>query len=334
MLFFRYMAEYHKYPSAISSRQYTRFARWKFREFDELPHLFQKRLDRSLEDANRYVDQFPRQNTAHLARFVSFIAGSFALVLFLLSIVDQELFLSFNITPDRSVAFYLGLFGTVFAIARGAIPDENIVFEPEKTLRAVVAETHYFPSEWRHRLHTDEVRRQFCELFDLKVTILLQELVAVLVTPFILWFSLPRCSQQIVDFFREFTVQVEGVGYVCSFALFDFKRHGNIRYGAPSEAVNEHFISKEGKMEKSFINFKANHPDWEPEDMAGSLYLTRLQSNASANEQPATHAARSRTPGNGRTHPLRHQRTFSAESLDDSMAMDTPPVVNAENIAG
>ncbi|CAG8479796.1 2947_t:CDS:2 [Racocetra fulgida] len=29
-------------------------------------------------------------------------------------------------------------------------------------------------------------------------------------------------------------------------------------------------------MEKSFLNFKANHPDWEPTDPAGSLYLSRL----------------------------------------------------------
>ncbi|KAI9593047.1 autophagy protein Apg9-domain-containing protein [Syncephalis fuscata] len=303
MLFFRYFAEYHKYPSAIGSRQYTRFARWKFH-------------------ANRYVDQFPRQSTAHLARFVSFIAGSFALVLFLLTIIDQELLLNFYITSDRSVAFYLGLFGTVFAIARGAIPDENIVFEPEATLRAVVAETHYLPGEWRNRLHTDEVRRQFCELFDLKPA---------------------NCR-----LFREFTVHVDGVGYVCSFALFDFKRHGNVRYGAPSEAVNEHFISKEGKMEKSFINFKANNPDWEPEDMAGSLYLTRLQGDTTPSGQRQQRPLRSamsqrgqstrtaNTPGDNipigspqtRIHPLMHQRTFSTESINDSMLKDSVTMDN------
>jgi hypothetical protein len=164
-----------------------------------------------------------------LDRFVSFISGSIALVLFLLTIVDQDLFLNLNITADKSVAFYLGLFGTIFAAARGAVPDEHLVFEPEKTLRAVITETHYLPNEWRGKLHTDEVRIEFCKLFNLKVVLLLQELLAVLLTPFVLWFSLPECSEQIVDFFREFTVHVDGIGYVCSFALFDFKRHGNVR---------------------------------------------------------------------------------------------------------
>jgi autophagy-related protein 9 len=62
----------------------------------------------------------------------------------------------------------------------------------------------------------------------MKVAIFAQELIAVLLTPFILWFSLPNCSGAIIDFFREFTIHVEGLGYVCSFAVFDFDRPGAV----------------------------------------------------------------------------------------------------------
>jgi autophagy-related protein 9 len=58
--------------------------------------------------------------------------------------------------------------------------------------------------------------------------VFLEEILSVLTTPFILWFSLPNCSDKVVDFFREFTVHVDGIGYVCSFAVFDFKRHGKV----------------------------------------------------------------------------------------------------------
>ena len=58
--------------------------------------------------------------------------------------------------------------------------------------------------------------------------VFLEEVLSVLTTPFILWFSLPNSSEKIVDFFREFTVHVDGIGYVCSFAVFDFKRHGKV----------------------------------------------------------------------------------------------------------
>lgn len=45
-----------------------------------------------------------------------------------------------------------------------------------------------------------------------------------IITPFILWISLPKCSDKIIDFFRENTVHVHGLGYVCSYAMFDFNK--------------------------------------------------------------------------------------------------------------
>lgn len=62
----------------------------------------------------------------------------------------------------------------------------------------------------------------------MKLSNFLQELLSVLLTPFILILSLPRSAAAIVDFFREFTVHVDGIGYVCSFAVFDFKRQGKV----------------------------------------------------------------------------------------------------------
>lgn len=63
----------------------------------------------------------------------------------------------------------------------------------------------------------------------MKIVIYAQELLSVVLTPFVLWFSLPDCAPAIVDFFREFTIHVDALGYVCSFAVFDFKRHGNVK---------------------------------------------------------------------------------------------------------
>lgn len=74
-----------------------------------------------------------------------------------------------------------------------------------------------------------QVHKEFGHLFQMKVVIFIQELLSVVLTPFILWYSLPPCAPAIVDFFREFSVHVDGLDYVCSFAVFDFKRHGNIK---------------------------------------------------------------------------------------------------------
>ena len=56
---------------------------------------------------------------------------------------------------------------------------------------------------------------------------ILEELLSPIVTPFILIFLLRNKSLEIIDFFRNFTVEVVGVGDICSFAQMDIRRHGN-----------------------------------------------------------------------------------------------------------
>ncbi len=88
---------------------------------------------------------------------MSFIAGSFAAVLLLASVIDPDLFLHFEITPHRTVVFYITFFGSVLAVARGMIPEENRVFDPELLMVEVISYTHYMPDEWKAQLHSRKV---------------------------------------------------------------------------------------------------------------------------------------------------------------------------------
>lgn len=278
LYFFRYFNEYQKNPSQISSRQYTPFAEWKFREFNELWHLFERRVNMSYPFASRYIDQFPKDKTVQVSRFIAFVTGALASVLALASVVDPELFLGFEITPERTVLFYLGVLGTVWAVARGIVPEENLVFDPEFALRNVVEYTHYQPDSWEGRLHSDEVRKEFAVLYQMKAVIFLEEILSIISTPFILWYSLPKCSDQIIDFFREFTIHVDGLGHVCSFAVFDFKKGGNTIAQQPqtrgnngSDLRDEYYSTKDGKMLASYYNFIDNYAS-NPKKGAPYLY--------------------------------------------------------------
>lgn len=78
-------------------------------------------------------------------------------------------------------------------------------------------------------LGNEQIHEEFGQLFQMKILIFIEELLSVVLTPFVLWFSLPACAPAIIDFFREFSVHVDGRGYVCSFAEFNFERHGNVK---------------------------------------------------------------------------------------------------------
>jgi autophagy-related protein 9 len=48
------------------------------------------------------------------------------------------------------------------------------------------------------------------------------------------------------------------------------------QFGAPTKVSDARLMSNDGKMEKSFVSFKAAHPEWMPADPSGSLYLSRI----------------------------------------------------------
>ena len=88
---------------------------------------------------------------------------------------------------------------------------------------------------------------------------LAEELLSPLLTPFILMLSLRHRAQSIVDFFRNFTVEVTGVGDVCSFAQLDVRKHGNPEWmsGETTEAdTNEQ--AENGKTELSLLHFSVS----------------------------------------------------------------------------
>lgn len=253
--------EYQKDPKMAAARKYTALAEWKFREFNEVQHMFYERLHMSYPFATRYLDQFPKRATEEVARSIAFMSGAITAVLAVLTIFDSELFLGFEITKDRTVLFYLGIFGAIWAMTRGIVSEETTVFNPEYAMRNVIEYTHYMPKHWEGRLHSSEVKQEFSELYKMKVIILLEEILGIITTPMILLFSLPKCSDQIVDFFREFTIHVDGLGYVCSFAVFDFKKGvGDFAQQGQGHDVREDYYStKHGKMAASYYGFIDNY---------------------------------------------------------------------------
>lgn len=241
LYFFRYFNEYKSNPSSILGlRQYTPWAEWKLREFNELPHFFIKRLHLSIGPANTYINQFPRGFLViNVMNLLNFVSGAITAILVLMGLWfdnEEHNFWSFEITENKSSLFYISIFGTIWAITSNSLTSttsntsENLnaqtssfFYDPEASLRYVSQFTHYLPSSWNGRLHTVQVKNEFCELYSLKIIIIVNEILSLILTPFILWFKVLSSSGAIIDFFREYSIHVDGLGYVCYFAMFNFE---------------------------------------------------------------------------------------------------------------
>lgn len=208
--------------------------------------------------AAAYLDQFPRDKTHQLLQFVSLVSGTLAGLLTIATLWDSELFLGFEITPGRTAFFYVSVLLAVATGARSAIPDESKVHEPIYHLMNVIEATHYCPARWKKQLHSDEVRVEFSALYQMKVIIFLEEILSLLIAPFILWRNSGKRSEMIIDFFRNSTVQVDGLGHLCTFAVFEFRKSKNVEDDVGKDADGlreEYFGTKDDKMAMSQYYF-------------------------------------------------------------------------------
>ncbi|KAG8389222.1 hypothetical protein BUALT_Bualt02G0206400 [Buddleja alternifolia] len=272
-LFLRHAEQFYNHPSTASSRRWSNLSKWIFREFNEVDHLFKHRINSSIVHASDYLKQFPSPILTIIAKFISFVSGGFAAVLIIIAFLEESL-LEGHIF-GRNLFWYAAIVGTITAISRAAMIDELLVLDPQGTMSQVVQHTHYMPKRWRGKENTDTVRLEFETLFQYTGMMLLEEMASIFLTPYLLLFVVPKKVDDILQFIVDFTVDVEGVGHVCSFSLFDFRNHGNKKYGSPYNSPRDQ-RSSQGKMEKSFLSFQITYPSWEP-DADGKQFLASLK---------------------------------------------------------
>ncbi|XP_014496029.1 autophagy-related protein 9 isoform X1 [Vigna radiata var. radiata] len=272
-LFLRHAEQFYNHPSTASSRRWSNLSRWIFREFNEVDHLFKHRINSSVLHASDYLKQFPAPIISIIAKFISFVSGGFAAVLIIIAFLEESL-LEGHIL-GRNLLWYAAVFGTITAISRAAITNELLVLDAEGAMSMVVQHTHYLPKRWRGKESTESVRAEFATLFQYTGMMLLEEMASIFLTPYLLLFIVPKRVDDILQFIADFTVNVEGVGHVCSFSTFDFQEHGNSRYGSPCNAPRSR-RSSQGKMEKSLLSFQSSYPSWEP-SAQGKQFLINLR---------------------------------------------------------
>ncbi|KAG8236438.1 hypothetical protein J437_LFUL016965 [Ladona fulva] len=268
--FFNYAEVIKREPSSLGSRCWSLYGRLYLRHFNELDHELNARLNRAYRPASKYMAIFTSPIMTVIAKNVTFFAGAQMAVLILLSVYDED------VLTVEHVLTAITVLGVIVAISRAFIPDENMVWCPESLMTAVLAHTHYLPDGWRGRAHTSTVRSQFSQLFQYKAVYLLEELLSPLLTPFILCFHIRKRALDIVDFYRNFTVEVVGVGDVCSFAQMDVRRHGQPTWQTPllpqqTPADNQPHsegddqlaaMAENGKTELSLVHFTLTNPEW------------------------------------------------------------------------
>lgn len=113
---------------------------------------------------------------------------------------------------------------------------------------------------------------------------MLNELLSPIVTPFILLFWLRPRALEIVDFYRNYTAEVTGVGDVCAFSMMNLRKNGNPAWRSPGPIVPSTPAAKlpqidqveDGKLEMSLLSFSVRNPTWEPVDIEAKEFVDEM----------------------------------------------------------
>ncbi|XP_044278444.1 autophagy-related protein 9B isoform X2 [Varanus komodoensis] len=289
--FFSYAEVLKRQPGSLGARRWSLYGRLYLRHFNELDHELQARLSRGYKPASKYMNSFASPLLAVLAKNVGFFAGSILAVLIALTVYDEDV-----LTVEHILAA-ITLLGLIVTVARSFIPDEHLACCPEQLLRCVLAHIHYIPGHWQGNAHKAETREELAQLFQYKAVFILEELLSPIVTPFLLIFALRARALDIIDFFRNFSVEVVGVGDICSFAQLDIRNHGNPQWLSQGQSEASAYQQAEnGKTELSLIHFAIANPGWQPPPES-SLFIGHLKEKVRQDAALAPPAQRLYTEG-------------------------------------
>ncbi|XP_020518158.1 autophagy-related protein 9-like [Amborella trichopoda] len=153
----------------------------------KVDHLFKDRINAGFEQSAEYIRQFP---SPIIAKIVSFVAGRFAAVLIIVALMDEVLLEAH--VYGRNLFWFTVFFGSVTAISRSLVADEYQVFDPEGAMSLVSQHTHYMRKKWRGKEYTDRLRGEFEALCQYIMKKLLEDMVSIFLTPYLLIFLVPK----------------------------------------------------------------------------------------------------------------------------------------------
>lgn len=264
VFFMRHAEEFRSQKASPLRREWTDFAKWTFREFNEYPHQFKERMQTAHTAAEEFVALTDTSSPIMdaLRRFLKFVSGSMLAVLFAVAIYDDTPML-FVVVYGKNLLWYFAVFGFLFAVADNSQEQHVSAVNASRfagvpllmhvSMMRLARCTHHLPPSWRPpaplaalaggcggtqraRLgsHFAGIRAEFLrDFFVVRIQDLAEELLGVLLAPLLLGVYLPKAAPHIVEVFRCCTYTSRNLGDWCAFGCLDPWKNGNEFYGGP-----------------------------------------------------------------------------------------------------
>lgn len=220
-----FTTDFYTKKSYFGPKEWTLYATMVFREYNELPHIFNERIEKSHKYAKRYEQKFSAHMTNIIMKKAIFFFSTCLTLLIGLTFFDERLVMYIKFL-DRPLLWYVAVFTTSIVIARSMIVNPVYVDEPdaneesaEEIMSLMETFTHFFPNKWKGNTHTNIVLNEFKILYKYKIISVFLEIASAFVIPYYMLTDVTTDLQLVADFIEKNTKHVKGVGYMCTAGL-------------------------------------------------------------------------------------------------------------------
>jgi autophagy-related protein 9 len=244
---------FYNSPNNIASRRWTRSGRWKFRFYNELPHLFEERMELASLEMNNYFEQFNYRILEIFSRLIVFIASCIFLFLLLAVFINENNLTNNGFFGFQPIIWYMTILATILAIFKN-FTKSNVVANPGKFLQEVNQHLKIIGESNIKYANSPKIRNKMSTYYQYQLICIFKQLASILATPIYFMPKLYQMSDTICDFIVDHLENHYIMGNVSKFGIFTKYTYD--------------LIERNPKLKYSIENFNISHQKWNCENEA------------------------------------------------------------------
>ena len=247
---FNYGEQFYNKPNLFISKNFTRLAKLKFRNYNELTHLFEERMDNLTNLTKRYNDTFKNKVLEAILKLVIFVFSSIFMTLLILTILNDHILTNLNIIGGKNVLWFIGVFGSIIAIFRTIINSKSK--ENPINIMEYMADIIVLDDKIIQNGNMRVIKNKFLENYRFKIIQIFSDILWTMIMPIQLW-SISYDTKYIINFIKKISINNTNIGITCIFSDFSSEEFND------NNNENNYYGSLLDENEKIDFNKKKTH---------------------------------------------------------------------------
>lgn len=211
----RCIIDFYTTKTYFGPKDWSNYAKIIFRNYNELDHDFERRIELSHKYTIRYENRFSSNFIQFITNFGVKILGTLLSVLIFIAFYDEILLLNISLF-GRNLLWYVTILTTLIAFGRSVLKSPDYVEKThDQLMNDISTYTNFYPESWQN--DPQYALKGFHSLYNYKFVSLLRDLLGIFIVPCLMIFLFPKKIDRIIRYIYEITVTDPDIGSICKF---------------------------------------------------------------------------------------------------------------------